>query len=175
MPMISKRAWKRAGVSPIIATILMVAITVVLAGVLYVMVIGLQGPSGGGITPGGSWLYMTPQTNTSVKMVFGPFTKTVQPMDIQVFLENGGNRTTLSFASAPDSAETDMQVAGYHDSTIFASYTDSNWQSNTINGGDYIIVSGLTSGKVYTVSVYHIPTDAVISMTGDLNDFQLNP
>jgi flagellin-like protein len=35
-------------VSPVIATILMVAITVVLAAVLYVMVSGLIGPTGGG-------------------------------------------------------------------------------------------------------------------------------
>lgn len=36
-----KRDWKDEGVSPVIATILMVAITVVLASVLYVMVIGM--------------------------------------------------------------------------------------------------------------------------------------
>ena len=39
-----KRAWKnKDAVSPVIATILMVAITVVLAAVLYVMVIGMGG------------------------------------------------------------------------------------------------------------------------------------
>lgn len=43
-----KRVWKnREGVSPVIATILMVAITVVLAAVLYVMVTGLiSSPTG---------------------------------------------------------------------------------------------------------------------------------
>ncbi len=41
--------WDRAGVSPVIATILMVAITVVLAAVLYVMVSGLV--TGPGTTP----------------------------------------------------------------------------------------------------------------------------
>jgi len=40
---------KKKGVSPVIATILMVAITVVLAGVLYVMVMGLM--HGPGSTP----------------------------------------------------------------------------------------------------------------------------
>jgi flagellin-like protein len=39
-----KKMWKnRSGVSPVIATILMVAITVVLAAVLYVMVMGFGG------------------------------------------------------------------------------------------------------------------------------------
>ncbi len=42
-----KKSWKnRSGVSPVIATILMVAITVVLAAVLYVMVMGFGGGSG---------------------------------------------------------------------------------------------------------------------------------
>jgi flagellin-like protein len=45
-----KRIWKnKQGVSPVIATILMVAITVVLAAVLYVMVSGYM--TGGGGTP----------------------------------------------------------------------------------------------------------------------------
>jgi len=45
--MIMKKSWKdRKGVSPVIATILMVAITVVLAAVLYVMVMGFGGEGG---------------------------------------------------------------------------------------------------------------------------------
>jgi len=44
-----KKMWKKnnKAVSPVIATILMVAITVVLAAVLYVMVMGFGGDSGG--------------------------------------------------------------------------------------------------------------------------------
>ena len=38
--MMMKKSWKKSAVSPVIATILMVAITVVLAAVLYVMVMG---------------------------------------------------------------------------------------------------------------------------------------
>jgi flagellin-like protein len=49
----SERSWRKAqkrGVSPIIATILLVAITVVLAAVLYVLITGLtHGPSSTGI------------------------------------------------------------------------------------------------------------------------------
>jgi len=50
------KVWKnKKGVSPVIATILMVAITVVLAAVLYVMVMGMmQGP---GNTPKSVGLY----------------------------------------------------------------------------------------------------------------------
>lgn len=47
-----KKAWRKneAAVSPVIATILMVAITVVLAAVLYVMVMGMTGPTEKGPT-----------------------------------------------------------------------------------------------------------------------------
>src|SRR5580658_10823265 len=51
----SERRWRKAqkrGVSPIIATILLVAITVVLAAVLYVLISGLT--HGPGSTPIGS-------------------------------------------------------------------------------------------------------------------------
>src|SRR5271154_7597489 len=52
-----KMAWRRAhkrGVSPIIATILLVAITVVLAAVLYILISGLT--KGPGTTPLGTSL-----------------------------------------------------------------------------------------------------------------------
>ena len=63
-----KRIWRnKEGVSPVIATILMVAITVVLAAVLYVMVSGYM--TGGGGTPlSGQLTYRTADStpNTGV-------------------------------------------------------------------------------------------------------------
>jgi flagellin-like protein len=62
-----KRRWRqkaKRGVSPIIATILLVAITVVLAAVLYILISGLT--KGPGNTPLGTALAMSPakeQTN----------------------------------------------------------------------------------------------------------------
>jgi len=55
-----KKMWKlnNKAVSPVIATILMVAITVVLAAVLYVMVMGFGG-GGADETPSGSITYTT--------------------------------------------------------------------------------------------------------------------
>jgi len=55
-----KKMWKKntKAVSPVIATILMVAITVVLAAVLYVMVMGFGG-GGSNETPSGSLTYTT--------------------------------------------------------------------------------------------------------------------
>ena len=61
----SERSWRKArkrGVSPIIATILLVAITVVLAAVLYVLISGLtRGP---GNTPLGTAIGFGPATPT---------------------------------------------------------------------------------------------------------------
>lgn len=53
----------RRGVSPIIATILLVAITVVLAAVLYILISGLT--KGPGNTPLGTALAMAPATEQS--------------------------------------------------------------------------------------------------------------
>ncbi len=57
------REQKKRGVSPIIATILLVAITVVLAAVLYVLISGLT--KGPGNTPIGSALAVSSATETS--------------------------------------------------------------------------------------------------------------
>ncbi|HKV90107.1 MAG TPA: archaellin/type IV pilin N-terminal domain-containing protein, partial [Thermoplasmata archaeon] len=63
----SQRRWRkkgRRGVSPIIATILLVAITVVLAAVLYILISGLT--KGPGSTPLGTALAMgSPQQGTN--------------------------------------------------------------------------------------------------------------
>ncbi|MDD1765849.1 MAG: type IV pilin N-terminal domain-containing protein [Methanomassiliicoccales archaeon] len=68
-----KKIWKirkdSEAVSPVIATILMVAITVVLAAVLYVMVMGFT--PGGGQTPSGAFTSDAKLTATTYKLTFG--------------------------------------------------------------------------------------------------------
>lgn len=62
----TERRWrqkKKRGVSPIIATILLVAITVVLAAVLYILISGLT--KGPGNTPLGTALAMSPAVEAS--------------------------------------------------------------------------------------------------------------
>ena len=75
--------WKKnnKAVSPVIATILMVAITVVLAAVLYVMVMGFGGDSGGqaptaSLTNSGNRLVLSisesyDMNSTSLKVIIG--------------------------------------------------------------------------------------------------------
>jgi flagellin-like protein len=173
--MICKRSWCQRGVSPVIATILMVAITVVLAAVLYVMVIGLGGSGGTEITPGGSWTAMDPQNNNTVKLIFGSFTSTVAPMDLVLYLRCSNDTTTLSFSGAPTTGTENMVVSGYNSTTITATYTDNAWSSNSVNGGDYITVTGLDPGKSYSVEVFHYPSESIVAMAGNLDHFQLQP
>ena len=66
-----KKVYKKDdAVSPVIATILMVAITVVLAAVLYVMVIGFGGT--GGSTPAGSWTECKATSATEGELRWNP-------------------------------------------------------------------------------------------------------
>jgi flagellin-like protein len=71
-----KKIWKirkdSEAVSPVIATILMVAITVVLAAVLYVMVMGFGGPSTQ--TPTGSFTQAQATSASAEKLQFGVIT-----------------------------------------------------------------------------------------------------
>jgi len=70
-----KKMWKKnnKAVSPVIATILMVAITVVLAAVLYVMVMGF-GDSGNSDAPTVSLTKTTISTGYSVVITISPST-----------------------------------------------------------------------------------------------------
>ncbi len=89
-----KRIWKnKEGVSPVIATILMVAITVVLAAVLYVMVSGYM--TGGGGTP-----------------IAGSFTRDSSSTP------NNGNATlrlAITTPSAPDLANIEIKLLDDND------------------------------------------------------------
>ena len=166
---------KDKGVSTIIATILMVAITVVLAGVLYVMIIGLGGGSGDDLTPLGSWQEVDVTSNTSAKLVFGSLSKTVEHIDIKVFLDHEGNLTEITLNVPVDAEETDCVIAGHGLTTITATFTDYDWEKNLMNGGDYITLHGLTPGEYYVVEVLHVPTSSIIYMTGVDNGFQVPP
>ncbi len=89
------------GVSPVIATILMVAITVVLAAVLYIMVIGLA-PSGS-VIPTGTWGKKTPVSNTAYDVDFGRVNPDPKPVDLEIILlRNGTFEGKYSFSNNDD-------------------------------------------------------------------------
>ena len=154
-------------VSPVIATILMVAITVVLAAVLYVMVIGMS-EGGGDTAPVGAMASMNADSSTSATLTFSSFAPVPAPMDIKIILTPSGNVSAsaveLTFTSAPDASTVNMVATG----GAAATYTDLNYGGNAVNSGDRIAVTGLASSTTYTLSIYHFPSDSVCSMTGGL-------
>lgn len=164
---------KRDGVSAIIATILMVAVTVVLAGVLYVMIIGLGGGGGDELQPLGSWSKVDPVTNTSVKLEFGSFTQEVLHVDLKIILENAdGDTTEITLPTNLTGISEYGTVRGYNSTTIKALYTDYG-AFNTVNRGDNLLITGLDKGKYYSITVYHGPTQSVLQMAGAASAFQL--
>ena len=166
-----KRIWiEDQGVSPVIATILMVAITVVLAAVLYVMVIGLvDGPPD--TPPIVAWSSVDAESSTEGVLEFGTFSYEVRPIDIKLIVKaNGTEAGEITIPSNDGAAPQDMTwTNGPAGAT--AIYYDYSPEGGVINQGDYIALSGLLSGTSYTFEVYHIPTQAICSMTGENGQF----
>lgn len=162
---------KDEAVSPVIATILMVAITVVLASVLYIMVIGMGGDA---ITPTpvGGWRSMNVITNSSASMVFGDFLPEVIPTEIKIIMEDeNGNMFNLTWPSIVD---TDNYTLSSDDSDFTAYYFDLNPDRGQVGGGDYIMLYGLKPLTNYHVRVFHYPSESVLDMAGD-KSFQTVP
>jgi flagellin-like protein len=162
-----KKIWKQRseeGVSPVIATILMVAITVVLAAVLYVMVIqmGNKPPTP---PPAGS-LQFDVQSSTGVTITFGAFSPIPKPMDVKIMITNNSDATDivdLTFSGAPDASTVDMLATN----GAAATYTDMNYNGNTINAGDFISVCNLGPHTSYTVKIYDYTKDSLCTLVGD--------
>ena len=164
-----KNTWnirkKDDAVSPVIATILMVAITVVLAAVLYVMVMGFG--SGSDSTPAGNWTSVEATNQTAGTITFGKFSTEVNPLDIKIFVKVGGAAATqISFASDTEATPYDLTWVGAPAGAV-ATYTDYNAAGGEVNSGDYIVLTGLTAGTTYSFEVFHVASDATVQMVGN--------
>ena len=144
-------------VSPVIATILMVAITVVLAAVLYVMVLGFGGTST--TTPAAT--YQKTTTTGGVKILIVSVTKTdVSWDDIKVQLSAGGAFAEWSpVATDLDGGSAVSQL--YTSSTgTLAGFNCTVYDlggNGVLSGSDYIILLGTFSGS-YTAALIYVPT-----------------
>ncbi len=165
---------EKAGVSPIIATILMVAVTVVLASVLYVMIVGM-GSGSADLAPLGIWSSSDITGNTTATYTFGSFSYDVIPIDIKIIVQEGDNQTFTEFTGRLQNKTTPMFLTGNNTDTMSITYQDNNWGANTIGGGDKLFISGLQPDTVYTVRVFHKPSDQIIQMTGDSSSIQTLP
>lgn len=167
-----KKSWAirkdAEAVSPVIATILMVAITVVLAAVLYVMVLGFGGTSTQ--TPTSSLTKSTVAGGD--KFTFAPMSKDTAWGDITILLTD----QTATISAAPTTANligsgSTVKYAAVANTLLGASLhvwiniTDLAGNGN-VNQGDYFtctVGGGVFSTTAsYTVTIMHDPSAAEI-------------
>src|SRR3989442_8301991 len=132
-----------AAVSPVIATILMVAITVVLAAVLYVMVSGLLTPTGQGPRVMGVNIVRTGD-GTKWSVLIWTSAICLSALAVKLTITTSGGLTSLS-------------------PTAFASLTSASWNANkaqfvgtggtTIVVGDRVLISTTTYPSGYAVQI----------------------
>ncbi len=143
-------------VSPVIATILLVAITVVLAAVLYVMVTGLIG-GGGSNSPivafGNAVPTATPGVYTIAPSGMSGGCSPSCPLasfKIQLF------NTTTTFvpicSTPPVLANTSNLCAGSGADKIKVGFTDSN-SNGRLDTNDFFTISNVAMGKSYALSL----------------------
>lgn len=168
-----KKIWnkrKNEAVSPVIATILMVAITVVLAAVLYVMVIQLgTGPPDN--PPAYSWYSVGVKSQTEGKMVFGQFSYEVKPLDIEIRIKANG--LDIGALSIPTNDGAAPQVINWKSGPLGASgiYYDYRAAGGTVNQGDYIELMGLSPDTMYEFEIFHNPTESIATLTSGSDSF----
>lgn len=164
-----KKTWKlrknAEAVSPVIATILMVAITVVLAAVLYVMVMGFGGPSTQ--TPTGSFtgvptsVSVTPGPVAGYKLTFGVISPSTKFIDCKVVVTVGTVASTAvtiviagnNLATVPTLSIRWFDLGG--DGVI------STGDYLTISGGTVLVPVALAAGS-YTVTILFTATGGSI-------------
>ena len=150
-------------VSPVIATILMVAITVVLAAVLYVMVSGL-------ITgPGAQKPLVTFSGVTKVNAVTWTFTvASAQPMvAVSNYKVNFGIGTNTGTAVNLASTNTTVAVPGQTPASVGVKWTDLGG-TGQVKGGDIITIafpSAPASGTALTFYLLYSDGSTVQSQT----------
>jgi len=163
-----KKIWKirkdTKAVSPVIATILMVAITVVLAAVLYVMVMGFGG--GETQTPTGSFTSVNKINSTAYKITFGAVTPSTNFDECRLAI-NGSADTTHDLGDVLGDVD-DSQSILVGSATVNYYAVDLGGDGK-ISVGDYIVLwttenEGFwASGTEYTVNLIFIETGGSIA------------
>jgi flagellin-like protein len=164
-----KKIWKirkdSEAVSPVIATILMVAITVVLAAVLYVMVMGFGGPTTQ--TPTGSFTQATATSASLEKLQFGVVTPQVKPTELKIVIENvtsGTESRTYTFSADASGTVLTAAATGTITGLTSITYIDLAGDSK-VSSGDYLNVlfgGPGTGANTYKVSMIYIASGNVI-------------
>ena len=155
---------KDEGVSPVIATILMVAMSVVLAAVLYVMVGGIDTDTQ--IQKTGQIESAKIKSADTVEITFGTFSGKIVPLEYEIILEDSnGTRIKLAWPYAPDAENFAITT---NNPAITAIYRDFNPGGNEINSGDSIVVEGLESNMNYSIAMVDLEGNEV-KLNGDVD------
>jgi len=146
-------------VSPVIATILMVAITVVLAAVLYVMVLGFGGTS----TTTPTATYQKATISNGEKITIVSITKTDVPWDdVTIQLSDGTTiaQWTPTKTSQSSTATHSYGAQGLGSLSVTCNVTDVSG-NGYVSGTDYFTLwssTGFSSGTQYTAVLLYEPT-----------------
>ncbi|UCD91617.1 MAG: type IV pilin N-terminal domain-containing protein [Methanobacteriota archaeon] len=135
------------GVSPVIATILMVAITVVLAAVLYIMVIGLAPPPGDRPPPGQFNARAT--SNTTAEAEFAGFSQSPPPINLKIVLSTDTASGTYAFGANADGTVLALESGVSMGTITYRDYAN----NNLVNTGDELLMTGLDTGTFYTIKM----------------------
>jgi flagellin-like protein len=142
-----KKIWKSRrndeAVSPVIATILMVAITVVLAAVLYVMVLGINTGVGSSVVV--SFDKGSSATNWTLSVLSVAGTTQLATADCLIMVKTATGTVGMS-----QRALSAMTTAVYYDGVRF---TETGTTGGYLNAGDYLTLDRVTYATGSIVSL----------------------
>ena len=154
---------KEKGVSPIIGTILMIAITVVLASVLLMYVY---------LTPSatykphitGMFASVDKIVDGSYKLTFSRFSYSIQISSLKGVISIDNTEYHFNFSNSYNGAKAEIWPQDQTVNGIEIIYHD--LANNTyINQGDYLIIKGLKKGITYEVSLLYANGELLASTT----------
>jgi flagellin-like protein len=154
-------------VSPVIATILMVAITVVLAAVLYVMVSGLI--TSPGSTPKAIGVYISKSSDgTNHTLTFASVPTGLSTATTYVSIQTTGGLTAIGQTALSTYTATGTVVTLSSGGKVYIAY--SNIKSGTVGAGDILRIGTTLAGTTTSTSGYKvtISTGSTILFTGTL-------
>ena len=122
----------RGAVDPVIAVILMVGITVVLAAILYVLVSGYG--EGGTVTPTGDFSGTQKTASDECRLAFGPFSVDTSWTEIRLVVANG---TDTAYTWTFNEGSTSLTCVGTQSGLDSIVYTDLAGD-NKVGSGDYV-------------------------------------
>ncbi len=139
------RKEKEEGVSPVIATILMVAITVVLAATLYLMV-GNMGTTTSNQTSGS--FSVQPIDSKTYKVSFSKIVPDTSITKLKLVVQNGSASDTFTWSS--DTSGTAGSSTTSNTNVVVTYYDLAD--NHVINSGDYLTLT-VKSGNTYQVTL----------------------